>query len=121
VEDNVKVFSVSASLKFLQAHVMERRCYLLTYIYLPCVIVEFLYHSVKIHFYTYYGICSVKVYIYIYIFFFFGNKVELVHKFWKKYCWYVKVLSGDIKIQYVPENKMTHSASHSPTFRRICM
>jgi hypothetical protein len=62
------VFNVSPSLKFLQAHVMER-CYLLTCIYLPCVIVEFLYpcviveflyHGVKVNFYTY-GIYSVKV------------------------------------------------------------
>jgi len=55
VEDSVKVFSVSLSLKFLQAHVMEK-CYILTCIHLPCVIVEFLYHGVKVNFYTYYGI-----------------------------------------------------------------
>lgn len=38
--------------------------------------------------------------------FFFLNKVELVRKFWKKCCWYAKVLSGDtkIKMQYLPEN-----------------
>jgi len=121
VEDNIKVFNVSPSLKFLQAHVMER-CYLLTYIYLPCVVVEFLYHSVKVNFYTYYGIYSVNIHIFIYIYIYF-NKVKLVRKFWKKCCWYVKVLSGDtkIKIQYVPENKMTLSASQSSTFRRICM
>lgn len=63
MEDNIKVFSVSPSLKFLQAHVMERRCYLLTGIHLPCVIVEFVYHGVKVNFYIYYGIYSVKVYV----------------------------------------------------------
>jgi hypothetical protein len=94
------------------------RCYLLTGIHLPCVIAEFLYNGVKVSFYTYYGIYSVKVYV-----LFFLNKLELVRKFWKKCCCYVKVLSGDtkIKIQYLPENKMTHSASQSSTVRRICM
>ena len=117
MEDNVKGFSVSPSLKFLQARVMERRCYLLTCIHLPCIIVEFLYHGVKVNFYTYYGIYSVKVYV-----LFFFNKVELMVKFWKKCCWYVKLLSGDtkIKIQYLPENRMTLSASQSSTFGRIC-
>lgn len=117
MEDNIKVFSDSPSLKFLQAHVMER-CYLLACIHLPCVIVEFLYHGVKVNFYTYYGIYSVKVYV-----LFFFNKVELVHKFWKKCCWFVTVLSRDtkIKIQYLPENKITLSVSQSSTFRRLCM
>jgi hypothetical protein len=89
MEDNIEVISVSSSLKFLQAHVMVRRCYLLTFIYLPCFIVEFLYHNVKVNFCTYYGIYSAKVYV-----LFFFNKMELMHKFWKKFCSYVKVLPG---------------------------
>jgi hypothetical protein len=86
--------------------------------HLPCVIVEFLYHGVKSKFlYLLWHIfckclCTVSF-----------NRVELVLKFWKKCCWYVKVLSEDtkVRIRYLPENKMTLSASHSSTFTRICM